>query len=771
MTTDAPVVMISSTITELLDLRAKVERTLSNRATARPWLFEVHAVAAGSSPDSQYLEMAQACDLYVLIVADQQSDATEDEYRAAFADNPEKVLPFFVGSGNATVHSFRTLLESRHTRVQRPMAGDLAVPIAEAVAESVTSGRILRQAIAADLDRRIDLARRLVADVPVLLEPRVVTSENGTPKFASDLLQLGAHVALAGIGGSGKSLAVAICARRAATDPNALIIWTNASGARSAEELIERRFDAMRFQAGKQITREWARIGRILLVVDGLESLNDEDRRHLLRSCESFVATYPRSGLIVCARQFMQAELAEFVHLQMAPLENEQLDELASALGYTSVAWKMPDQMRDLGSWPLWATALLVFGPQASTALDLLQRIVEARLDSVKIVSRIERHRLRLLAGYVARRLWPETNGTVENVLRLIHDWSTEAEDGATFQNRSGEELILGLAEAGLVEMGDLVSIPHRLFASILASESLASHPMGATVDDELAPFVAAILDDGGDAGRLVTILSTRSIFVSARMLRLSLQRTRDSEPNSDVTRFADAYAAWSVGAAQLDIIRGERWTAWRRSGQRSIHSSVTDADFDVWRAEATDDISLWADSPFLTRSPEFIAQTAVLSDFRQAFLAMKPDGDPYRGATDVEMQRMMREPDQFDQSVLSAIGARRALRHSMLDAVDLSPNDLGRTEPGEPSATIRAMPDGHGWVEIAWGSDQPTVSRGDPPDGLRPAASIELRYLLSSDQEAHVYAEIVSEVERAIGCRLNSQSWSKPELVPAWTW
>ncbi len=134
--------MLSSTITELADMRRNVRELVDEAGLATAWLFEEHASAAGSTPNEQYLGIARTCDLYVLIVANQHSPATEAEYEAAYEDNPEKVLPFFLGDGTPDVAHFRNLIERRHTRVVRYDLDELAHVISHAIENAVQTGSL-----------------------------------------------------------------------------------------------------------------------------------------------------------------------------------------------------------------------------------------------------------------------------------------------------------------------------------------------------------------------------------------------------------------------------------------------------------------------------------------------------------------------------------------------------------------------------------------------------------------------------------------------------
>lgn len=369
--------------------------------------------------------------------------------------------------------------------------------------------------------------------------------------------------------------------------------------------------------------------------------------------------------------------------------------------------------------------------------------------------------------------MWPQTRAPVDETLAAVVQWAEDGRAKAAFSPRPAEEQLQLLAEAGLLEIGDLASFPHRMFSTLLASEGVTeSSPQADSVDDELAPFVAALLDDDVHAEGLVQLLTGRSIFVSARVLRLSPSRQRTDLSDSDLLRLAQAYSAWSQSGQELSVVRGESWTAWRRSTKREVRTAVTDAEFHAWRAEVAGDINLWPHLPLGERSPEFIALIALLGDFRRTLLALDPGGDPHVSASSEHVRSLLSRPLDFDRTVLEAVEERRSLHRSMFVAADLL-GEVGieQEDSGGPIVTVRVSNAGEGWVEVAMGGENPSVVRGPDPEGLRPYRAIELGVLLSGNQMANVYAQLVREVETALGARLGAQSWSKAELVPSWTW
>lgn len=365
----APIVMLSSTMDELASVRSVIARRVESSSTAEAWRFESNAVAAGSPPDEQYLGIARSCDLFVLIVASQQSDATEAEYQAAYEDNPEKVLPFYLDDGSPEVKDFRRLIDSRHARVISESATDLAEAIANAILDALRTGKLLRRDLVSHVDSLIDSYRNIIADVPILTIPHLESDQEPVP--ATKRLTLGKAVALSGVGGAGKSVTAAVCARAASRDMRTLPIVVPATqGRHDVEELVRNRFSSIRFDASSSELSSWAQEGRLLIVVDAIDGLSATHRLFLLDSAASWAERFPRCGIIVCGRRFSQQELQSFQHLSVARLHSQQLGDLLTALGLPIEPLKVPEQIRDIATTPLWATILMRYGAGVSHDLS-----------------------------------------------------------------------------------------------------------------------------------------------------------------------------------------------------------------------------------------------------------------------------------------------------------------------------------------------------------------------------------------------------------------
>ena len=208
-----PTVMISSTIGELAAERQNIADALGAAGLADGWLFELHATASGDPPEARYLDIARSCDLYVIIIAGQGSKATEAEYHAAYADNPHKVMPFFVGNLTDATKALRDLIESRHVRVHRQDLTDLAPAVVAAITDQVRSGEVVRPLLLEALDKRLRRGEQVVStELPLGFVPMVRPNPQSGPRDlslgpfpATTLPAREHHILLEGIGGSGKT--------------------------------------------------------------------------------------------------------------------------------------------------------------------------------------------------------------------------------------------------------------------------------------------------------------------------------------------------------------------------------------------------------------------------------------------------------------------------------------------------------------------------------------------------------------------------------------
>jgi hypothetical protein len=762
--------MVSSTITELAELRDAVAAGVNQAGVAEAWLFEHHATASGNPPEEQYLRLAATCDLYILVVAAQGSAATTDEYLAAYDDNPEKVLPFFLGDTTDETAHLRRLVSGRHTFVKRAVVGDLGPLIIDAVIDAVLNGVILRRMVAIELDRRIERSRTAIADIPVLVRPHVDLDQERRP--VNEVVRPGARIALRGIGGAGKSTAAAVAARHAVRDGRTLPVVVTAGEERpDVETLIRHRLGGLKFVASDDLLTRWSHEGRVLLVVDGVEALTPTSRRRLFVDVARWADRFPRSGVAVCARRFDPLELDGFDRVDVAPLGTRELDDLLAAAGLGGHRPRLSPQIADIARWPMWATALIAYGFDAETGLELLRQLVTARMRRAGMSSTLERSELRSAAGALALKAWPATSVPSDTALDHVRRWASQPGAASTFVLQPASDVLHRLAEAGLVEVGEDVAFPHRLLATALAAE--AAVDSDEPPDVELAPFVAAVADDDRHVDQVRDVLAAHDVFTVARYLRLSPPRTRTGVIADDVRRLVEAHLAWSPVGEALDVIYTERWIVWRPDKTGAV-TACTDADeFPLWRRASDATIHSWSPLPFADRTPEFVAAAYTLDRFRSLVVALDPGGSRWSSTTRADLRVLARDRNELAARTLEALRSRRELRLEMTESLGLAHVPTMRPPPGEPRATVVLRRRDASLVFYSWGHAAPAVEVVDEhaSDRTEQRSSMLLSSLLDGNDRAAAYDDLNKAVENALGCRLQAQTWTTPELVPAWVW
>src|SRR5258708_26767607 len=336
------------------------------------------------------------------------------------------------------------------------------------------------------------------------------------------------------------------------------------------------------------------------------------------------------------------------------------MQDLLQAFGATDQTVRFSAQVRDIARWPMWPPALIVYGSEARTGLDLLKKLVTTRLQTAGMSSAIEEAELRAAASYCAHRLWPATVSSAAHVLEVLTSWRTSEVAATAFVSRPAEDVLGRLEQAALLEIGDEVAFPHRLIATILAAEHAVSSN-AERADPELAPFVAALADDDRHPDLLHRTIMGQSMFTLARYLRLSPSRERKADPQADVSRLTYAYRRWSAPQEELHLVMSSNWIAWRPASIATVRTCEDDG-YESWRSESGEAVQFLPTLPFGERSPEFIAAVYVLGRFRTRVLGLDPGGDPAATVTERDVQVLMR-----DEATLR-LGVVRTL-HDIRDA------------------------------------------------------------------------------------------------------
>src|SRR5581483_1418159 len=180
--------------------------------------------------------------------------------------------------------------------------------------------------------------------------------------------------------------------------------------------------------------------------------------------------------------------------------------------------------------------------------------------------------------------------------------------------------------------------------------------------------------------------------------------------------------------------------------------------------------IYLWRGSPFGDRTPEFLAALCTLSQFRRRVLSSRPEPGSVREPTGVQLRTLLSDRTQLEARVLGALHSRREAREEMVKEMGLLETSALHAPGGEPHVVVWTGP-GDPWVYVSWGETSPRVSFGTAPGYPHAGHATTLARLLGDDVERAAFEDLERDIERELGCRLGSQSWGRPELVPAWAW
>jgi hypothetical protein len=771
-----PRVMISSTITEaeLVAVRDVVSHGLEASGIADGWLFELHAVASGGPPERQYLEAATTCDIYVVIVAAVASAATEAEYEAAFADNPTKVLPFFLGAKTPDTAAFRSMIDSRHTRVQRGDVATLPRLIVDAVIGHLQSGEAVRLPLLADLTARLERSEAVVrVGIPVcfatFLAPAALRDPSAVRPSAERVLAstaLATHprVALEGIGGSGKTHAALVMAghvsRRGAV-PALPVVLTPADDWTDVTELIRRALDAVRLYADDALINELARSGRLALVVDGTDALTADKRRALMESLDAFGARFPRLRVVCCMRRSLPNELPTYDRFSVEPMSDQQTADMFEALGVQRFG-RFPDQVADLARWPFWAWSLVEVGPGAGTGLELLRDLLNRRIASAAPFGPSEVGMLTEVAAALAHAAWPDPRIDLPTALDAAAEWSSSDFVKQRYSPPPASDMLDRLGACGVLQhVGDLV-FAHPLFATYLAAVHATTRGAltdGMTRDPEFAMFAAALLPSRRSAEQL-KLLQEHGPLGQARYLRLV--SAGDRQPQLDDGSAFDR-AVELLDGVGAECMVSEAWTAWRPS----TSSSAATADIDTWLADG--EVAFMRGNVFRHRSPVELAAIEALARFKRRVLDAQPNADPFKRADESTLRSWQRlQPHELDDALIQAAKDWRADWCATADKLGVARLAEVAMPDGEPVITfVLKWPDPP--VRLDWGATAKVVRlKNEPATG--PGFS-RLSSILDPGRSARVYRDIVAIVEKALGCPFSSQAWTRPELVAAWAW
>ena len=763
-----PTVMISSTITELADLRRTIQERLAVENLANGWLFEVHAAATGAGAEESYLSVARNCDLYVIIVAAQASAATEAEYDTAFEENPRKVLPFYLGTLSPDTLRLRNTIDSRHTRVVCESETDLINAVVAGITNALMTAEIVRQPLVANLDARLRRSESVVrGELPISFIPHVRPVSDTTDGGPNDSMTMRAasdgalRLVLEGIGGSGKSYSALSAASWAERSGQLPLMITPRVGELRVDHLIAAAFDAVGFFPGPDLQQQLARDGRLVVVADGIDAIASDDRRVFMDSLDSFSQSSPRCRVLCCVRRLLPNELPSFKRFVVEPISDEQAKNMFEVVGAHG-HHEFPTQVRDLARWPLWAWALLDVGSDVETGLMLLQRLIQHRVTTSGSYTPIEREMLIDASGALAWAAWPQPAFSAGAALDALDQWAANESTRRRYHLPPASVILDRLSGAGIVQQGTEFELAHPLIATLLAARHAATNEVSPSMvaDPEFAMFVAALLGRQRDRERL-ELLARHGPIGQARFLRLAPTPPR-SATIDDPIDFGRAVA--ELTGQPTECIVTADWTAWRASG---VPMRSDEASLARWMTEGSE-IAFVKGNAFVSRSPVEMAALEALGRYKNVVLDLVPKEEPWYWEIPPSVLKDLKRMSarDLDERLLQAALDRRQYQRDLARRMGIENRAEADVPDGEPQ--LRVVVD---WseprFELTWGKG--AVVERLPTDSDRQRSMRPLSELLHP--RPIVYRELVRAAEEILGCRFSSQSWNRPEQVAAWAW
>ena len=760
-----PTVFVSSAIAALRSERNAIRDAIVELDLADAWQFEWDASAAGQAPEEIYLQQARAADFFLLVVGEVGSAATEAEYEVAFADNPEKIIPFFLGPTSQDTANLRALVDARHTRLRLGSVAELPGAAASAIRDAVLSGRFLSRACRLDLNARIERLRTAAA-LPATVTLTLNVLIDDRPEPANTFLE-GPATLLTGVGGSGKThLALTHLAGIAAQGQHICLYVVASPEAPSVPQLIEGAFDRYRFRPGTDLTDAYGRDGLLRIVVDGIDDLRDQDRLRLLSSVEWFHDRFPRSSLALLSRSIWETRLPRAQRATMDEMRPSDINEIFAAAGYEqrNVADLIPAQLRELVGRPFWAGLIAEAGLAVDGPLDLIGKIIDRRIHVSVDGGIAHEAATRETVSALALSLHPAVEATYESALRGIVHWQADPEVAARLSPRPAEQLLATVLATGLVRnVDDRIMFLHPLLASVPASRRLAKLDTESwpPVSDELAAFAAVQLEESR-RDDVVRLAAERGLFYAAQFLRLFRPGSRTGDRGADVDRYAVARRRLDGTRSGWRVSIGPSWTAIEREpdGQDSV------ADVADLRPADDDPQSLliWQGDPFASATPEFLAIGDWVNDFKDRVVSLQPRQDPMRLASS-DLTPLLADQERLKETVLDFVVAEGQELHRLLEEMGPTGSRLRQLARGEPVVTIYADASPPRFL-VRWGGEDRSV---EVASGSNEYHGRSLDAVLKGSPQSEAYAVIVRELEQRLGTTLDSHGWRVPELLSAW--
>jgi hypothetical protein len=773
-----PVVFLSSSIGALKVEREQTKRAIEAAGLAVAWLFEFHATAGGDTPDAQYLLRARASDVFVLLIADEISIPTWQEYEEAFADNPAKVLPFLIGPDTEDTRQKRAILAQRHTYKHLDSVAEVPAAVAAAIEHMVGSGALLIRPLDALIQERIARLRSLL-DLPGGLELPSLATGDSQPLFVADAAEGLPRVVLTGPAGSGKThAALKLLTNR--RDHHTLPVYIRVSAREpSLWDLIAAAFRPARFEPGPDLLHKWARDGRLCIVFDGLDEVADTEREDAIAAIESFAEQHPRCSLAVATRSLAPRSLAGFSRIALAPIADQALVDLFKAAGYELTnAWELPDRFAELIRRPLWAGLLASVGLGVRSAVELLQQTISRRVVTALPNEPVAATALRAGLGILALEDQANPRPNVDESLRAVARWQELSSTRLRYTPRPGDWFLDQAARSGLATVdGNQVVFAHPLISACLGAEALVEDQglgSASALTRDGRVFLSVLLPEARREDVLLTLTSC-DIFALASVSRLAPPATRSEPIEADLARFDSALGALSVKAGlsaasaisreETAMCRSGDFVALRRAPAGEARLVLSD-DLTAWASPGREAVSYtcWMPDPFKNETPELLAAAETVALFKGRMAEVKPSGSPW-GPHDADSGSLLSDRDALSARLVAFARQEREFRLKVLCELGLEAHPLALGLDGNPEVIVKIGGPSEPRYTVTWGDQRESVSYTDavPEYQGQSLASV------MGDPSARAWQDLAQQLEELLDSSLSSQSPARPTRFPEW--
>jgi NACHT domain/CHAT domain len=178
------------------------------------------------------------------------------------------------------------------------------------------------------------------------------------------------------------------------------VVFNLSSWARDRKTIVDWAIDDLRekYQVPKSLSEPWIKQQQLILLLDGLDEVNEEYRNDCVRALNEFIELFPQTEVAICSRVQVYEALTEHLQISTAlclqPLTSESvyqfLDSVGGSLGGLKALLKTDMELEKFAQTPLilnfmsvayqgWAVEDLI--PQLRSTADRHQHLFDTYID------------------------------------------------------------------------------------------------------------------------------------------------------------------------------------------------------------------------------------------------------------------------------------------------------------------------------------------------------------------------------------------------------